>query len=1029
MSDFDFAPYLDFVRRQYAQSQRFYTPTDAILPLKMQLQERKEKRKEQEEQEQEQEDGTSEQKVEQWAVLEGLRQYALGDNREHVLLEGRPGSGKSMALRQLAVSLADEGLVPILVQLKSDRSVVDLIKAEFRRAKVRITDEQVDEWLFDDRLVLLLDGVNEIPTEKLRQDLTLLREDNPSVPMIFTTRDLAIGEDLGIGKRFEMKPLSPEQLREFVKKYLPGQGEQLLRQLQGRLKEISETPLLLKMLCDVFDPETGQIPQNKGELFQWFSKKFDNWKEKEGVRTSEKFWKWNTELLQHLAFIMIENNGSIIPKPNIDKNEVAKILERYLTGRVENPGDRAKDWRDDLINYHLLQNAAEKDKIEFHHQLFQEYYAAEYIMSDRQRLLEWLSISPNHQYSIFQQDYLNYLKWTETIAIGLSLMEDVENSVDVVKQALDVDLMLGGRLAGEVRSDFQEETVGLVSAREAPDWLKVEMWGKTRSSLVTSNLIEILRTSDIHIARKAAQYIDDTKNQKAINIILKRFEEVDTKFFSQSSFGGPDKTGDIWIDHVKALAILSPKDAVKKLRNRLIDNSHHRNIIFSVCSEAAPMLMRLDASNIMPELISKLRISQCEDEKFNYVLNMIEGVKFNHEEIADLLSILENENSEDIKLRILGILRSTKSNLIEKTLFKLIVHSNYKVRKEVENQLIRRNVKEIYVLEQILHHRSFKASYSAAIVLGCLGHTASLPILSRAIKSNSSELRINAIKALRFIDSEEVVDHLIDLLQDTDLNIRRESAFSLSYLGRRESIPVLLELMKTGRSYPHISGINSLASLGCLEPLIDKVVNKKIYWQIAAIELVKSGKIEFITNFCEILTDVTDLEGDSSSELLTLLGKNADIQIVDWLIDALKNPTLHSSDPYFPNRLALVLNRMPVNLAQTSLLRLRKARINQDIPQLSWLIPYTQNQCKFYNYEIEQQAKLRKADRSSLEGDRPTSSSTTIVYGDYIAGDKIGRDKILGNKTEAPNAIDVKIFEQVDTYHEAPPKDPKNQAS
>ena len=69
-------------------------------------------------------------------------------------------------------------------------------------------------------------------------------------------------------------------------------------QLSDRLKEISETPLLLKMLCDVFDPETGQIPQSKGELFQWFSKKFDNWKEKEGVRTSDKFWKWNTELLQ-----------------------------------------------------------------------------------------------------------------------------------------------------------------------------------------------------------------------------------------------------------------------------------------------------------------------------------------------------------------------------------------------------------------------------------------------------------------------------------------------------------------------------------------------------------------------------------------------------------------------------------------------------------------------------------------------------------------------------------------------------------
>jgi hypothetical protein len=36
MPEFDFQPYLDFVRSHYAQSQGFYTATDAILPLKVQ---------------------------------------------------------------------------------------------------------------------------------------------------------------------------------------------------------------------------------------------------------------------------------------------------------------------------------------------------------------------------------------------------------------------------------------------------------------------------------------------------------------------------------------------------------------------------------------------------------------------------------------------------------------------------------------------------------------------------------------------------------------------------------------------------------------------------------------------------------------------------------------------------------------------------------------------------------------------------------------------------------------------------------
>ncbi len=48
----------------------------------------------------EREEDDLEKRMEQFPVLAGLRRYALGDDREHVLLAGRPGSGKSTALRQ-----------------------------------------------------------------------------------------------------------------------------------------------------------------------------------------------------------------------------------------------------------------------------------------------------------------------------------------------------------------------------------------------------------------------------------------------------------------------------------------------------------------------------------------------------------------------------------------------------------------------------------------------------------------------------------------------------------------------------------------------------------------------------------------------------------------------------------------------------------------------------------------------------------------------------------------------------------------
>jgi HEAT repeat protein/energy-coupling factor transporter ATP-binding protein EcfA2 len=437
-----FQPYRKAVIDHYSQQCHLYTPTDALLPLEARSVER-----------QAQDEGQKQQPEkmgEPFPVLDGLRKYALGTKREHVLLAGRPGSGKSTTLRQLAMSLAQEGQVPVLIQLKGDRPVPDLIQAEFRRRKQPVTSEQIDEWLLDDRLVLLLDGVNEIPNDDLRRKLAQFRDDNLTVPMIFTTRAL-LGDDLGINKRLEMKPLSPTQMREFVGKYLQEQGDRLLEQLRDRLRELAETPLLLKLLCDVFDPETNQIPQSRGELFQWFDRDYRRIKKEiEYVPVSENFWEFKSEILQYLAFSMIqgEMQTADLQKPHepwltIHKSRAEGILETWFHQRgILDAPTKAKKWLQDLCNYHLLQDAAKTEEIEFHHQLFQEYYAAEYL----------LKVLPTLTDDQLKRDYLNYLKWTEALVLMLSLEDKEAQILRVVQLALDVDLMLGVRLAREVRN-------------------------------------------------------------------------------------------------------------------------------------------------------------------------------------------------------------------------------------------------------------------------------------------------------------------------------------------------------------------------------------------------------------------------------------------------------------------------------------------------------------------------------------------------------------------------------------------------
>jgi hypothetical protein len=271
MLTFDFQPYLSAIARHYAQWWELYTLTDAesqqqpalvqpffdfglmvqtIVPQSDDSVGARIPRPDRPD---------PQAKTEKLEVLTGLRKYAA----EHVLLVGRPGSGKSTALARLMLEMAvGDGVceavgdrhnqgrgmraptVPVLVELRSwQTSIVDLIRNGLKRHGLGLSIAQVQALVDDGQFLLLIDGVNELPSEAARTDVTNFRRNHSHIPMIFTTRDLSLGGDLGIGKRLEMKPLSEPQLREFVGKYLGEQSEAI----QGPLRESSSTISLLQL--------------------------------------------------------------------------------------------------------------------------------------------------------------------------------------------------------------------------------------------------------------------------------------------------------------------------------------------------------------------------------------------------------------------------------------------------------------------------------------------------------------------------------------------------------------------------------------------------------------------------------------------------------------------------------------------------------------------------------------------------------------------------------------------------------------
>lgn len=290
------------------------------------------------------ESSQKQEKPEILAVLVGLRKYAP----DHVLLVGQPGSGKSTALTRLLLEEAkkcrgaeERQKIPVLVQLRYYRtSVLDLIRSFLKENDLLLDIAEIERLLFDQQFLLLVDGLNELPSEEARRDLMAFRRENAATLMIFTTRDLGVGGDLAIAKKLEMQPLTDSQMRDFVKRYLPEQGEQMLKQLGDRLREFGQTPLLLMMLCSVFRT-TGNVPPNLGLVFRSFTQSYER-QLRQDVPVTDESRRWWQLLLEHLALKMTQGRELTQLQVAISRKEVEEILTEFLEKeKFDKPRDRA----------------------------------------------------------------------------------------------------------------------------------------------------------------------------------------------------------------------------------------------------------------------------------------------------------------------------------------------------------------------------------------------------------------------------------------------------------------------------------------------------------------------------------------------------------------------------------------------------------------------------------------------------------------------------------------------------------------
>jgi formylglycine-generating enzyme required for sulfatase activity len=352
-----------------------------------------------------------------------------------LVLLGDPGAGKSTLLRRLDLDLAradDETagkfgyFVSLLDYRAAEGAPSDPIKwlrerwaADWQRRLPDLPD--LDELLRGESY-LLLDALNEMPVGSLTYRelvdrwadfVAFLRAEFPKCRAIFSCRSLDYSASLSSAKvqvpHVEIERLSEDTILKFLERYAPENGNLLFEAIKQRGQiPLYSTAYFLRILCD-HAGRTGEIPQDRSALFTAFLRDllhreiekrnrrlldFGLLIEPDLAALATRVWRSPYELpesgplvwgLAKLAHSMQARRGAAADSQLVvSYAEALSMLAPTLSSsQVEELVAAARDLG-------VLQHDRDRNRIQFIHQLMQEYFAARHLASAPDPACVWM---------------------------------------------------------------------------------------------------------------------------------------------------------------------------------------------------------------------------------------------------------------------------------------------------------------------------------------------------------------------------------------------------------------------------------------------------------------------------------------------------------------------------------------------------------------------------------------------------------------------------------------------------------------
>jgi hypothetical protein len=486
---------------------------------------------------------------------------------KRLMVRGQPGTGKSMLLKFLTLSYAENRLLnvaerPVVILLELyrvgvDSDLVSLLVKALERDDFPGATKFVEQGLENGTVMLLLDGLDEVGSavrSTIVQKLKDFLDHYKKCRVVLTCRSQVYYNEFSeFDQTLEVVEFTDQQMRQFLAAWaMPPEKsiDQLMLTLQDRprILELARNPLLLTIITYLYCDTPFVLPHSRAEFYQKaIDILLETWDQSKQTPNAYKM-REKRLVLRHLAIAMQEQQGS--DRRSMNFRQVLSEVGSVLPSLNFEVGKDAQPILKEIVDRSgLLMEIDGGERYQFAHLTLQEFFVAELLRENVDELL-----------NRFERDRASWREmvklWCGLVGDSTALIARVHQSdaitaFECLADAQQVEQSLADRIIDEFKGRLTESDA-IVQAFAA-----VASNTRSRGQSVFEFLVATLQSRETEQRIAAANALSLTNLLIAAQVLVDNYSaEVRSPLI---------RMGDLAVPKLKQLAETGEQDALNDL--------------------------------------------------------------------------------------------------------------------------------------------------------------------------------------------------------------------------------------------------------------------------------------------------------------------------------------------------------------------------------------------------------------------------------------------------------------------------------